>query len=281
MLRLLSGLLILGSLIIIGLSLYTFLIYTHPKRYITPITPQDLHLDFEKLSFKTSDNITLSGWFIPNKDSDAVIIICHGYPADKGDVLALASFLRRDYNLFFFDFRGMGESGGSSTTLGHKEKIDLISAIEYVKKRDFNKIGAFGFSMGGAVIIMSNSSYIRAAVSDSAFSSLDRMVHVLYANFGWMRFPFIFLTNLYARFFIGANLKTVSPLESMKDLRFPLFIIHAESDEVIPVENAYLLHNANPKSKLWIIPGALHGQTYSIRRSEYEDKITRFFKAYL
>ena len=59
----------------------------------------------------------------------------------------------------------MGKSGGRSSTIGHNEKIDFITAVDYLKTRGFDKIGAFGFSLGGAVIIMTNSPEIKAAVS--------------------------------------------------------------------------------------------------------------------
>jgi dipeptidyl aminopeptidase/acylaminoacyl peptidase len=280
MLRFFVGVLVSGCAIIISISLDTFFLYTHPKRYLTPITPKNLNLEYEDVTLQTKDGVALSGWLIPNEDSDSIVIICHGYPADKGDVLQLATFLRDEHNLFLFDFRGLGQSKGG-TTLGDKEKTDVLTAVDYVKKRGFDKIGAFGFSMGGAVIIMSNSPDLSAAVTDSAFSRLEDMVHVVYENFGPMRMPFVLLTNLYARLFIGADIKTISPLSKIKNLRFPLFIIHAENDEVIPVRNAYDLHKADTKNKLWIIPSASHGETYSLRRGEYEEKIRGFFKTHL
>ncbi|MBL7069283.1 MAG: alpha/beta hydrolase [Candidatus Omnitrophica bacterium] len=281
MLRFLAGALIIGSAVIILLSLYTFYLYTHPRRYITSVTPQDLNLNFEDLSLTTSDGIDLAAWLIPNKDSDAVIIVCHGYPADKGDVLQFASFLKDDYNLFFFDFRCMGKSGGTYSTIGDKERLDLAAAITYLKKRGFNKIGAFGFSMGGAVIIMVNSPDIKAAVTDSAFANLESLVHTAYGNLGWLRFPFVFFTKVHSRLFLNLDIKSVSSLKSMKELKFPILLIHAESDEIVSVDNALLLHSANPESALWIIPGALHGQTYSIMPEEYENKILSFFKTHL
>ena len=90
MLRFLLGIFIFGCAIVISISLYTFLLYTHPKRYITPITPRDLGLEYEDISLQTTDSVTLSGWFIPNRGSQSAIIVCHGYPADKGDLLQTA-----------------------------------------------------------------------------------------------------------------------------------------------------------------------------------------------
>jgi len=281
MLRFLAGVVIIGSAVVVLLSLYTFYLYTHPRRYITSVTPQDLSLRFEELSLATSDGIGLAAWFIPNKNSDAAIIVCHGYPADKGDVLRLATFLKDDYNLFFFDFRRMGRSGGTCSTIGDKERLDLAAAITYLKKRGFKKIGAFGFSMGGAVIIMLNSPDIKAAVTDSAFATLEGMVHTAYGNLGWLRFPFVFFTKIHSRIFLNLDIGSVSCLKTMKSLRFPIFLIHAESDEIVSVDNAFLLHKANPESRLWVIPDALHGQNYSLRPDEYEDKILNFFKTHL
>ena len=55
-------------------------------------------------------------------------------------------------------------------------------------------------------------------------------------------------------------------------------LIHAEKDSQIPVDEAYLLHNANKKSEIWIIENADHGMTHSINTEKYERRVIEFFK---
>lgn len=278
MLRFLLGIIFAGCAIIIIFPLYTFYIYTHPKKYITPVTPEHLGLEFSEVSFQAEDGLSLSGWMIPNKNSDSIIIVCHGYPADKGDLLELASFLKDDYNLFFFDFRGLGQSGGNQSTLGNKERLDFAASVDFVKKLGFKKIGALGFSMGGAVIIMTNSSDIKAAVTDSAFSDLENMVDAVFYNFGPFKKPFTFMTKLYSKIFLKTDISHISPVKHIPGLKFPLLIIHAENDDVVPVENARLLHEADISNELWIVPGAVHGQAYNVAGNNYRNKVKEFYR---
>ena len=157
------------SILLIGtLSLYVFLTSIRPPRHITKITPASLGFDYEDITLLTDDNIKLAGWFIPGKNvGKEAIIVCHGYPADKGNVLSFAVFLHDDFNLLFFDFRAMGKSEGKITTAGWKERGDFLAAVKYLRSRGMEKIGALGFSMGGAVIIMANSPDVDAIVTET------------------------------------------------------------------------------------------------------------------
>ena len=136
-------------------SLWGFYVTVRPPKLHSKITPQDLGVEFEAISFETDDNISLSGWFIPTTTENAkTIILLHGYPADKGNILPSLLFLNEQYNLLLFDFRYLGESEGSYSTIGAKETKDLQAAISYLNTRGINQVGIWGFSMGGAVALM-------------------------------------------------------------------------------------------------------------------------------
>lgn len=264
-------------LIIGGLSLYTFFISIRPPRHITGITPADLGLTYEDITIITEDNIELTGWFIPSENADKkAIVICHGYPADKGDVLSFATFLHDKFNLLFFDFRAMGRSEGKITTAGFKERKDFLAAVKYLKSRGMEKIGALGFSMGGAVIIMADSPDVDAIVSESAYADLESILHLMYRSFGIFRYPFVYATRLWSRLFIGVDLTQVSPTDSIKNIKVPILLIHSERDSQIPVKHAHILKKANPKAELWIIDEADHGGVWGLMRSKYEERILNF-----
>jgi len=59
----------------------------------------------------------------------------------------------------------------------------------------------------------------------------------------------------------------------------PVFFIHGELDETIPLEHAYRLQQAsqNPQNQLWVVPGAGHVMSYVTHPEEYMNKITTFF----
>lgn len=269
---------------LICLSLYTFYVSVHPERIHSKITPEQFNIPYEKVYFSSSDGIILSGWFVPKegKKTDKVVILAHGYPADKGDIFGAYRFLRKDYNLFLFDFRYHGESGGKYTTIGYKEVQDLLSAIDYLKGLKMKQIAVVGFSMGGAVALMSldKTTDIKAVVSDSAYARLDLMAMELYKQIPFLAKPLTWLTDLWSRLFLKISLKDVSPLRSVKHSKVPMLIIHSKEDQVIPLEQGLMLQEAlkeNPKGVFYIREEGLHGMS----DPEYEIQIRTFLQTYL
>src|SRR3989344_2485924 len=216
---------------IIVVSLYGFFSSVKPPKIMVDYKPEDFDLDYEDAIFESTDGLKLSGWFIPHNKSKDAIIIMHGYPANKADLLPVALFLNKKYNVFLFDFRSFGQSEGKYTTAGFKEVKDLEGAIGFLKEeKKIKNIGAFGFSLGGAVALMSKNNEIKAIVADSSYASLDRMVEALYRNFFFLKGPFVLLTNIYAKIFFGISPKDVSPVNAVKEINTPILLIHAGKD---------------------------------------------------
>lgn len=264
-------------------SLWGFYISVRPAKIHSPVTPQDLGLAYEDISFVTSDKLTLRGWFLPSKASFAkTIILLHGYPADKGDILPALSFLNKRYNLLLFDFRYLGQSEGKYSTAGAKEVEDLRAAIKFLKARGVEGAGVWGFSMGGAVALMAakDAPEIKAIVSEASYASLDRMAPNLF-RLPALRYPLGYLTGLWAKLFLGVNVKNVSPVESAKNLSAnggtPILIVHSKNDEIIPFTHALLLRDAlknNPRAEFWFEENLRHGQF----NEEYQKRIENFFQ---
>ncbi len=80
-------------------------------------TPNDASLEYQDVSFQTSDGLALQGWFIPGDPaggSGLTWLWFHGNGGNIGhriDELALAHQRTGD-NIFIFDYRGYGESEG-------------------------------------------------------------------------------------------------------------------------------------------------------------------------
>lgn len=273
--------LFLITLFFLFASLWGFYVSIRPSKILSTITPMDLGLSYESVSFQTKDGLTLSGWFIPSKAPSVVdsktIVLLHGYPADKGDILLSLIFLNDQYNLFLFDFRYLGSSQGSYSTVGAMEINDLVSAIEYLKTRGINEVGVWGFSMGGAVALMSVSQIpeIKAIASEASYASLSLMARELY-RIPLLNYPLAWLTGLWAKIFIGVDISKISVSDRVKDTTIPIMIIHSKNDDVTPFKNAMLLEEAlkhNPNAVFWFQDDLIHGQF----DTEYQKKITDFF----
>lgn len=264
---------------VIIMSLYGFFSSIKPPKIRIDYKPEEFGLKSEDITFESTDGLKLSGWFIPHNKSKDAIIVMHGYPANKADLLPVALFLNKKYNVFLFDFRSFGQSEGSYTTAGFKEVRDLEGAIKFLKeKKKIKNIGTFGFSLGGAVALMGKSKEINAIVADSAYASLDRMVKQQYRIFFFLKWPFVFLTDIYAKIFLGININDVSPLNAVKEVNVPILLIHGGKDSQIPVENSILLDENAKNSELWIIENADHGQNHALKKQEYEKRILDFFE---
>jgi dipeptidyl aminopeptidase/acylaminoacyl peptidase len=256
-----------------------------PKRYVSDETPADFNMSYENITLKTADGVKISAWFIPNDKTKKAIVICHGYPFDKGNVLTFATFLRKRYNIMMFDFRAMGRSGGWYTSGGYYEKRDLMAAIEYLKKdRGIGPIGVFGFSIGGSVAIMTAelSEDIKVVVADSLTASLEYVVDSMYRQFSFFKHPFVFMTKLIAKIFFGIDTSKVSAVRSAPNMKSALLLIHGDIDDQVPVEESKMVYKeAKEPKELWIVKGANHGKAHAIMGRKYEKRVMDFFEKYL
>lgn len=277
----------------LGLFIFTlaFLIKnTRFPRYNINITPSQYGMPYQRITFNATDGIKLSGWLVMANRENPVIIVCHGLGTSKSDVLDIANVIyKAGYNLFLFDFRGHGESGGGVTSYGYLEQRDITGALNYLDKRnDIPHIGygVFGPSMGGATacLVAGQDMRIKALVLDSVYIDLkETIIWHTKLLYNLPKIPFgLFTIAAYDILFL-TNINTISPIRVIKKISpRAVFIINGEKDERMPAKDSLKLYEAagEPK-KLWIAPSATHFQGYWINQGQYEQKITDFFYAYL
>ena len=269
---------IIFLLCFVALSLWGFYWAIWPLKIISPITPENFKLPYENVAIQTSDNIIIRGWFIPNANPNAkAIILLHGYPADKGNILPSRYFLHQKYSLLFIDFRYLGESGGKYSTVGKNEVLDVLAAIHYLRSRNIHEVGIWGFSLGGAVALMSaiNVPEIKAIVAEAPYAQLDKMADD-YFRIPLLKYPLGGLLRFWAWLFLGYDLKNVSPVKSASQLKIPILIMHSKHDHVVSFEHAELFRQQlKNKSNVQFLffEDLPHGQA-----SQYYEKIiTNFF----
>lgn len=262
------------------ISLLQFFMSIHPPRYKDPDTPDNYDLKYEDVSFVTSDKIKIKAWLIESGKANGTVIIGHGYPFDKGNILPVVDFLYPDYNLLLYDHRYFGESGGRITTVGIKEVRDVKAAVGFIHRR-FGKeepIALYGFSLSASAMLMADIK-ADAIVSDSAYANLENMIKQVYRIYGPFKYPFVQFTNLFSIIFFGRHPKKISPALAIKDSDVPIFVIHGEKDSQIPVENAYELKESNPDVEFWVVKGSDHGQAFSL--NEYKKRVKDFLRKHV
>jgi len=271
-------------LVIGGLILVLAYTYLHPKRLPIQITPLQLGMDYEEIKFSSQHQVSLSGWFIPAEEPQGTIIACHGYPANKSNILGAVSFLHPEFNLFLFDFRAHGESGGRFVTFGVLEDGDILGAISYLKQREDTKnlpIGIWGYSLGGAcaIKVASQTKDISAVVTDSTYANFPEIVPRFLPHLGPLGNFLGGLSRLLTRGVFKVKPEDWDPEKLVAKIDAPIFIIHTEGDPLVPVEHARRIYeNASEPRQLYLLPGSTHAAPYS---NQDEEKIREFFRQYL
>jgi len=138
-------------------------------------------LPYEEIRFTTTDQIQISGWFIPAPDAPATVVVCHGLFNTRLEGMAQGRFLHRHgYNVLLHDFRRHGHSDTTAVTLGYFERLDVLAAIRAVRQRlgPGHPIVVLGISMGGAAGAMAAAECpdVAGLVLDSCFLSLRTTV---------------------------------------------------------------------------------------------------------
>ena len=268
--------------VFVFLSLWGFYWAIRPIKILSTMTPSDFGVNYEDVSFHTKDNVLIRGWFIPSaKAKVKTIILLHGYPADKGDILPARIFLHPYYNLLFIDFRYFGKSEGRYSTVGKDEVLDLLAAIQYLHSRGLNEVGVWGFSLGGAVALMaaSQAPEIKAVIAESSYARLDWMAYEYY-RLPLLRYPLAELTRFWAWLFLQYDIKKISPAMAAEKLTIPVLLLHSQKDEVVSFQHALLLQKAlrnNPHAKVKFVDSLSHGQPVE----NYQVIAKEFFNEYL
>ena len=261
-----------------------------PRRPITA-HPDQFKIPFENVIFQNSDGINLKGWFIPAPEqSEKTIILMHGWNMNKGSILPNTIFLRDlGYNLFYFDFRGCGESGEGKTSVGYLETRDARAAIETLQKtrpQFAQEITLYGISMGAAVAVYTaaHNPAVKALVAEACYYSYEKVVarwakehkHTPY-------FPLVALTLFFARKRLGMDPENFSPRHNIKKLGGKaIFIINGADDTLAPRHDARkLFAKAGEPKQLWIVANAGHTEVAEVAGQQYRNRLGQFYTKYI
>ena len=287
------ALIILGFIGVLGISAYVGWSLIHPERAELPKFSTNIVIEYEDVQFKDINNtITLKGWNFKAKNSDKTIIMAHGYTNNRlqfnEKTLDMISGLQsKGFNVFTFDFRNSGISGGDKTTIGIEEKDDLLGAIKYVKSIGGKHIVLMGFSMGASTVIhtAAESADVEAVIADSPFADLDAY---LKENLSvWSSLPKVpFNDNILFMLKFIANLdpKTMVPKKDIQSVApRPVMLIHGKDDDAIPIKNSEEIYEAytsinKENITFWKVDGARHLGSYEKNTEEYMNNIYKFLE---
>jgi uncharacterized protein len=267
-----------AAAVVVLFSAWTFWMVVRPPRLAIPGLPADFRLAAEDVTVLAPDGVRLAAWLIraTAPDSRAVVLL-HGYPANKADLLPIAAALQTRFTVLLLDFRYFGGSEGSVTTLGHRERSDLKSAIDELGRRGHSRIGVFGYSLGGAVAILgaAEDPRIRAVSALAPFADLRVLARELYGTMWLLKYPFVELMILWGRLFLGGDITRPSPEMAATRLTIPVQLWASRDDDQIPFAHAERLQRAltdNPRAEINIGRGR-----HTERAADFERRVAEFF----
>ncbi|KAF8218115.1 Alpha/Beta hydrolase protein [Mycena galopus ATCC 62051] len=217
--------------------------------------PSDFGLPYEDLELKTSDDVTLRCYLLPQSkelskthasatpvpgedgltedefiSNRPTIIMFHGNGGNHGHRIPLAKvfYLRMRCNVLMVSYRGYGLSDGSPSEKGLQ--IDAQTALNYLTSDPClskTPIILYGQSIGGAVSIdlaSRNPSKIAALILENTFTSLPSLVPHALPLLG----PFAFLCH---QKWDSASKVPLIPATT------PILMLSGVADELVPKEH--------------------------------------------
>ncbi|MFW6006121.1 MAG: alpha/beta hydrolase [Candidatus Bipolaricaulota bacterium] len=265
-------------------------VYNTPRGEVGTFTPRDWDLPFEDVEFKSTDDLTVKGWFVDNDESSRAVILAPGKGGSKWDVLKEAPVKHlydSDFDVLLFDPRSTGESEGDRYGFGYFESQDIAHAVEFLKKeKGVKAVGVWGGSAGASAAIIAGleSSGIDAIVADSPYANLK----IAASNYGKenedkvMQVFFPFYMGI-ARFSLNFDVYGKTNLvKRVEELEVPLFLIHGLEDRALgPINSQLIYENAGGPRRIWLVEGAWHLGAHEIFPEEYQKRVSSFFETYL
>ncbi len=250
-----------------------------------PASEEYAYMPIEEVCFTTEDGLMLSGWFVPENNSDSTVLICHGLGANKGNFVEFVNlFLGRGYNSLIFDFRGHGDSDGHTCTFGLFETADVRAAVDWLKQQrpeQSKHVFGLGSSMGAMALVRTAASdqRIEAVVLDSCFVSAAALARQHLGRIPIVGPAYGSLLLLSISVHAGASIWDLNAGDAIAQISpRPVLLIHGQDDFVIPPANLSILYNAaaEPKDK-WLGPGP-HSNIMTTDFEGYQARVLEFFK---
>ncbi len=283
--------LVLAALVPVGIGA---LLATHsgtrPQDRRLSVTPYEHGRPYRTVFLETRDGIRIAAWVLPAaRPRDCSVVLAHGLFRSRREVVAGAAWLAgQGCHAIVPDLRGHGASGSGRTTLGYRERLDVLAAHDFLV-REFGSRRRFlvGVSMGGAA---SAGAAVLAdppptgLVLDSTFRNAPAVVDQ-YARlfFGLPPFPAGDLALLgmgLAGGYTPTDLDVEALAAELGDRGVPILVIAGDRDQRAPPadQEVIFLANSSPRSRFLLIPGAGHGRPCLVEPGRCRAALTEFLQ---
>ena len=224
-----------------------------------PVQPPGYGPDDAPLTLTTSDGVRLKARHWRAETNEWTLLVSHGNAEDIGHLKPFLDWLHRrgGFNVFAYDYRGYGHSGGRPSERGTYR--DIQAAWDHVTGSAGvppDRVILFGRSLGGGPSIWLATRESAAGLAlESTFTTAFQ---VLLPDIWWP----------------GDIYRNVSRID---DIRCPVLIVHGRHDRIVPVAQAERLHRRAPEPRrLVVVENANHNNIALADKEGYLRRLREF-----
>lgn len=242
-------------------------------------------LEKEEVSIQSQQGYQLYGIWLKNPNATKTVIICHGIRWNlMGSIKYVHLFYDRGYNVLLFDNRNHGRSGGTTTSFGRWEKEDLAACTDFVESKMGKGayVGTLGESLGAASVLqhLGIDPRVKFCIADCPYSDLKELLEYrLHQDYPHIKLPILPMASLFTNLRAGFAIHEVSPIESIRHIKTPVFFIHGlEDDYILPKMSEDMYRAKAGKNSLWLVPHADHAASFHVDQQAYNERVGSFLE---
>lgn len=239
---------------------------------------------------QSHDGLKLHGLWVPAENAKATVILVHGYHSCvlTDFSLAFPRYFNRGFNLLLPTHRAHGKSEGKYTTFGVLESKDILGWIEF-HNQHFGDLPIMlsGMSMGASTVMYLAGEDLPKNVcainADCGFTSPREIIGKVFRDATHIPArPFLWATELFARFFGGFSLNEKDSTKTLAKNKLPILLVHGLKDDFVPCDMTRRGYAACAGQKqMLLVEGATHGTSYLHATEQYLAQIERLVQACL
>ena len=286
------------------------------KGYEVSNVPSNILPSYSTTSFQSADGQTaLQGWFFKTKNPISTIIVVHDagsnrLPFGVEMIDMIEVWLENGYNVFMFDQRNSGTSGGDICTYGYLEWQDVLGAIGIVKQISVTTdVILYGIGTGCTSSLLAYSNLPPEGASDAALLQYSTEIRNLGFDKSYVigmildspakesddyikpevvqSEPLGFITQYSVPYAIrvSSGADNISLAAEIARLPFPVLIIYGGHDTFIGADKIDQIITERNRlnssiTKSVMVAGAGYLEEYSINKNLYIDTIKEFLDNY-
>ncbi len=245
--------------------------------------PASLGMTYQDFTVKTTDGLTLKGWYVEAGEDANTLLIIHDLSQSKLNYLNMIKQMHdRGLNVCGVDMRAHGNSEGDEFSPGMVAVSDVKAIFDsLLKKTGTNHIAVFGVGLGAAIAIECASFDGRSDVLilQSPFSSFSEYVN-RYVKRKWGRMAFLFHSVLERELEVRLQyeLTQLDLSEIIKYVYMPTLVISGSDDEIVPSIDSYAVFDSSAarEKKLYLVRNGRHDNIEQLDGEDYYNCIAEF-----